>query len=81
MKTVAPKVLLFLPDLSRNTFSNKCLSKIALNAELNESTEVQTLGVFLGIDRSIYVLEAEMLCLCVLCKYVNGNVYKHSVLQ
>ena len=21
-----------------------------------------------------------MLCLCVLCKYVNGNVYKHSVL-
>ena len=22
-----------------------------------------------------------MLCLCVLCKYVNGNVYKHSVLQ
>ena len=20
-----------------------------------------------------------MLCLCVLCKYVNGNVYKHSV--
>ena len=29
---------------------------------------------------SIYVLEAEMLCLCVLCKYVNGNLYKHSVL-
>ena len=25
-------------------------------------------------------LEAEMLCLCVLCKNVNGNVYKHSVL-
>ena len=22
-----------------------------------------------------------MLCLCVLCKYVNGNVYKHSVLH
>ena len=22
-----------------------------------------------------------MLCLCVLCKYVNGNVYKHSVLK
>ena len=22
-----------------------------------------------------------MLCLCVLCKYANGNVYKHSVLQ
>ena len=22
-----------------------------------------------------------MLCLCVLCEYVNGNVYKHSVLQ
>ena len=21
-----------------------------------------------------------MLCLCVLCKYVNGNIYKHSVL-
>ena len=45
----------------------------------NESTKVQTLGVFLGIDRSMSW--KQRCCLCVLCKYVNGNVYKHSVLQ
>ena len=49
------------------------------NTVHNESTKVQTLGVFLGIDRSMSW--KQRCCLCVLCKYVNSNVYKHSVLQ
>ena len=59
MKTVAPKVLLFLPDLSRNTFLNKCLSKIALNAELKNSyhTEIYACADLLSSKLTIFSLK------------------------
>ena len=55
MNTVAPKVLRFLPDLSRNTFSNKCLSKIALNAELKNSYHME---IYACADQSRSIIES-----------------------
>ena len=46
----------------------------------NESTKVQTLGVFLGIDRSMSWKKRCYVSVSYV-KYVNGNVYKHSILQ
>ena len=47
----------------------------------NESTKVQTLGVFLGIDQSMSWKQRCYVSVSYICKYVNGNVYKHSVLH